>query len=136
MGDTSARRARLVRLLFGGRPTAWGLLVPVVLVLAGLLFATSAVTSRGRSLRPSDTRDLAGVIDAQDASLEAKQRTGVGRPQRAAPGGDGAGREQQTRQDEDDRDEQPPRGGTPPEEEPPEARAASAGVTHGPSSPR
>jgi len=75
MGDTSARRARLVRLLFGGRPTAWGLLVPVVLVLAGLLFATSAVTSRGSSLRPSDTRDLAGVIDAQDASLEAKQRT-------------------------------------------------------------
>lgn len=71
--DARDRRARLTRLLWGGQPSVWRLGVPVVLVLAGLLFAASAVTSRGASLRPSDTRDLADVVAAQDQSLQAKE---------------------------------------------------------------
>lgn len=72
--DAKDRRARLTRILWGGRPSAWGLLVPVVLVLAGLLFAASAVTAKGSSLRPSDTRDLADVVAGQDRTLQDKER--------------------------------------------------------------
>ena len=46
------------------RPSRWSLLVPVVGVAAGLLFAMSAQTARGTDLRPSGT-DLADVIRAQ-----------------------------------------------------------------------
>ena len=46
------------------RPSRWSLLVPVVGVAAGLLFATSAQTARGTDLRASGT-DLADVIRAQ-----------------------------------------------------------------------
>lgn len=72
--DAPARRARLLRLLFGGRPTRWGLLVPVVAALAGLLFATSAVTSQGRSLRASDTRDLADVVASRGDDIARREQ--------------------------------------------------------------
>ncbi|AKT52606.1 hypothetical protein ADJ73_05120 [Arsenicicoccus sp. oral taxon 190] len=62
-----------MRLLLGGRPSVWGLLVPVVLVVAGLLFAASAVTAKGSSLRASDTRGLADVVASQDRTLSAKE---------------------------------------------------------------
>ena len=41
------------------RPTAWSLLVPVVAILAGILFATSGSVAQGRSLRS----DAAGIPD-------------------------------------------------------------------------
>ncbi|MCH8614064.1 DUF881 domain-containing protein [Arsenicicoccus dermatophilus] len=71
--DARDRRARTLRVLFGGRPSAWGMLVPVVAMLAGLLFAASAVTAKGTSLRPSDTRGLADVVAARNHAVEAKE---------------------------------------------------------------
>ncbi|MGN6634995.1 MAG: DUF881 domain-containing protein [Oryzihumus sp.] len=53
------------------RPSRWSLLVPVVGVAAGLLFATSAQTAKGTDLRPSGT-DLADVIRAQTRVLQAR----------------------------------------------------------------
>lgn len=44
------------------RSPAWAAGVPVVLCLAGVLFATSAATARGTDLRGSDTADLVEVI--------------------------------------------------------------------------
>jgi len=53
------------------RPSRWSLLVPVVGVAAGLLFATSAQTAKGTDLRPSGT-DLADVIRAQTRAVQAR----------------------------------------------------------------
>ncbi|MGZ4722533.1 DUF881 domain-containing protein [Oryzihumus sp.] len=53
------------------RPSRWSLLVPVVGVAAGLLFATSAQTAKGTDLRPSGT-DLADVIRAQTRVVQAR----------------------------------------------------------------
>jgi uncharacterized protein YlxW (UPF0749 family) len=54
------RGARLPAGLHPRRPTRWGVAVPVVLALAGLMAATSAQTARGTDLRSnrSDTADL------------------------------------------------------------------------------
>jgi uncharacterized protein YlxW (UPF0749 family) len=46
------------------RPTMWSLLVPVVAILAGILFATSGSVAQGRSLR-SDAAGLPGIIREQ-----------------------------------------------------------------------
>ena len=61
----------------GGRRTAWGALVPVVALAAGLLFATSGQTAQGSDLRAGDVTELSGLIDeraeviaAQEAQLE------------------------------------------------------------------
>jgi uncharacterized protein YlxW (UPF0749 family) len=57
--------ARLPRPWLTRRPSAWSLLVPVVGLGAGLLFATSAATAQGTNLRSSGPTDLADVIRAQ-----------------------------------------------------------------------
>ena len=46
------------------RPTAWSLLVPVVAILAGILFATSGSVAQGRSLR-SDGAGIPDIIRQQ-----------------------------------------------------------------------
>ncbi|WP_246136091.1 DUF881 domain-containing protein [Knoellia locipacati] len=46
------------------RPTMWSLLVPVVAILAGVLFATSGSVAQGRSLR-SDAAGLPDIIREQ-----------------------------------------------------------------------
>lgn len=46
------------------RPTAWSVLVPVVAILAGILFATSGSVAQGRSLR-SDAAGLPDIIREQ-----------------------------------------------------------------------
>jgi hypothetical protein len=46
------------------RPTLWSVLVPVVAILAGILFATSGSVAQGRSLR-SDAAGLPDIIRQQ-----------------------------------------------------------------------
>jgi uncharacterized protein YlxW (UPF0749 family) len=68
------------------RPTGWSLLVPVVALVAGLLFTTSATTARGTALRDDRTPQLSNLIadrnrqiaqeDAQAAALR-KQVDGL-----------------------------------------------------------
>jgi len=60
------------------RPGFWSTLVPVVALLAGLLFATSGQTAQGTDLRAGETAELSGLIrqrnaavDRQDAELAA-----------------------------------------------------------------
>ncbi|MEX5721233.1 DUF881 domain-containing protein [Geodermatophilus maliterrae] len=61
--------------------SAWGALVPVVALAAGLLFATSGQTAQGSDLRAGDVTELSTlvaqrdeVIAEQEAQLEALQR--------------------------------------------------------------
>src|SRR6476469_11090828 len=59
----------------GARPrrlSGWTAVVPVAAAVAGLLFATSAQTSRGTDLRASGRTDLVDVIRHQ--TFEVKQR--------------------------------------------------------------
>ncbi|KGN30080.1 hypothetical protein N802_09960 [Knoellia sinensis KCTC 19936] len=49
---------------FTTRPTIWSLLVPVIAILAGILFATSSTIAQGRSLR-SDAAGLPDIIREQ-----------------------------------------------------------------------
>jgi len=53
------------------RPTFWGLIVPVVAALAGILFATSFATAHGTELRTIG-RDLPGLIADQNRDVAAK----------------------------------------------------------------
>ena len=55
------------------RPSRWSVLVPVVGMAAGLLFATSAQTARGTDLRTSGRTDLADVIRVQARANQARQ---------------------------------------------------------------
>ncbi|RJK94720.1 DUF881 domain-containing protein [Vallicoccus soli] len=52
------------------RRAGWRLLVPVALVVAGLLFATSAGTARGTDLRAEETADLASVLRDEQRRVE------------------------------------------------------------------
>ncbi len=55
--------------------TAWGALVPVVALAAGLLFATSGQTAQGSDLRAGDVTELSALIDERtevNATLEAQ----------------------------------------------------------------
>jgi uncharacterized protein YlxW (UPF0749 family) len=68
-------------LLRGRRPSPWSVLVPVVALLAGLLFATSGRTAQGTDLRAGETTQLAElirqrnqVVARQDEQLAALQR--------------------------------------------------------------
>jgi uncharacterized protein YlxW (UPF0749 family) len=56
------------------RAPGWRLLVPVVLALAGLLFATSAGTARGTDLRASATTDLASVLRGEQRRADEQRR--------------------------------------------------------------
>lgn len=73
MGATSTAVARRQRLLFGGRPTGWSLLVPVTFFLAGLLFALSASASHGYDLRRSGTEGLADLVRSRSYRLAEQQ---------------------------------------------------------------
>ncbi|HSY16296.1 MAG TPA: DUF881 domain-containing protein [Jatrophihabitantaceae bacterium] len=53
----------------------WRWLVPVVCVLAGFMFATSARTSRGTELRSPETSDLADLVRAAEAQVDAESAT-------------------------------------------------------------
>ena len=50
------------RPLLTSRPSPWSVLVPVVAVAAGLLFATSGRTAQGTDLRGGEVSELSGLI--------------------------------------------------------------------------
>jgi uncharacterized protein YlxW (UPF0749 family) len=56
-------------LLRGRRPSGWTVLVPVVALAAGLLFATSGRTAQGTDLRAGDVTELSGLISQRDAAI-------------------------------------------------------------------
>ena len=67
--------------LRGRRPSVWSVLVPVVALLAGLLFATSGRTAHGTDLRAGETTELSElirqrnqVVARQDEQLAEMQR--------------------------------------------------------------
>ena len=67
--------------LRGRRPSVWTVLVPVVALLAGLLFATSGRTAHGTDLRAGETTELSElirqrnqVVAGQDEQLAEMQR--------------------------------------------------------------
>ena len=75
-------RSLLRRPLLGGhRLSAWGALVPVVALLAGLLFATSGRTAQGTNLRGGEVTELSGLID-QRTDVIADQEDQLGELQR------------------------------------------------------
>jgi len=53
----------------------WAVIVPIVAAAAGLLFATSAQTSRGTDLRSSGHSDLADLVRAQDRTVRERTAT-------------------------------------------------------------
>jgi len=55
------------------RPDLWTVLVPVVALLAGLLFATSSRTAQGTDLRAGESSQLSNLIDQRDASVAEQQ---------------------------------------------------------------
>ena len=55
-------------LLRGRRPSVWTVLVPVVALAAGLLFATSGRTAQGTDLRAGETTELSELIRQRDRS--------------------------------------------------------------------
>ncbi|HET8599191.1 MAG TPA: DUF881 domain-containing protein [Segeticoccus sp.] len=69
--SASAARRRMTRFLTRRPRGPWSVLVPVVCVLAGVLFATSATLSGGTDLR-NNPSDLADVIRQQNSRVEAK----------------------------------------------------------------
>ena len=52
--------------LRGRRPSVWTVLVPVVALLAGLLFATSGRTAQGTDLRAGETTELSELIRSRN----------------------------------------------------------------------
>jgi uncharacterized protein YlxW (UPF0749 family) len=54
----------------GRRPSAWTVLVPVVALAAGLLFATSGRTAFGTDLRAGETTELSELIRQRNAVVE------------------------------------------------------------------
>jgi uncharacterized protein YlxW (UPF0749 family) len=69
MQEVSVARlpARLPRL------SAWGALVPVVAMAAGLLFATSGRTAQGTDLRAGEVTELSGLIRERDSAIAAQE---------------------------------------------------------------
>jgi uncharacterized protein YlxW (UPF0749 family) len=55
------------------RGAAWAALVPVVALLAGLLFATSSQTAGGTDLRGGEVTELSALIAAREEVLRAQQ---------------------------------------------------------------
>ena len=55
------------------RPGLWTALVPVVALLAGLLFATSSRTALGTDLRAGESSQLSSLIDQRDATVAEQQ---------------------------------------------------------------
>ena len=55
------------------RPSLWTALVPVVALVAGLLFATSSRTALGTDLRAGESTELSGLIEQRDAAVARQQ---------------------------------------------------------------
>jgi uncharacterized protein YlxW (UPF0749 family) len=55
------------------RPSLWAVLVPVVALAAGLLFATSSRTALGTDLRAGESSQLSGLIEQRDAAVARQQ---------------------------------------------------------------
>jgi uncharacterized protein YlxW (UPF0749 family) len=55
------------------RPSLWTVLVPVVALVAGLLFATSSRTALGTDLRAGESSQLPGLIRQRDAAVARQQ---------------------------------------------------------------
>ena len=70
--DAPNESPRWMRLLFGGRPTLWHVLVPLTFVLAGLIFATSANVAQGRNIRSSGG-DLVGLVREQERTRSERE---------------------------------------------------------------
>lgn len=58
----------------GRRSRVWGILLPTVLLIAGMLFATSARTSSGYDLRGGRVDELQQLISARTGAVESAQR--------------------------------------------------------------
>ena len=56
------------------RRTLWTALVPVVALLAGLLFATSGKTALGTDLRAGDTTEISALIDQRNRAVAGQQQ--------------------------------------------------------------
>lgn len=56
------------------RLSAWGTLVPVVALAAGLLFATSGRTAQGTDLRAGEVTELSALIRERDSAIAAQER--------------------------------------------------------------
>lgn len=56
------------------RPSGWAVLVPVVALAAGLLFATSERTAQGTDLRGGGVVELSGLIDQRDEAIARQQQ--------------------------------------------------------------
>jgi uncharacterized protein YlxW (UPF0749 family) len=56
------------------RPSGWAVLVPVVALAAGLLFATSERTAQGTDLRGGGVVELSGLINQRDAAIAREQQ--------------------------------------------------------------
>jgi uncharacterized protein YlxW (UPF0749 family) len=55
------------------RPSLWTVLVPVVALVAGLLFATSSRTALGTDLRAGESSQLSSLIEQRDAAVARQQ---------------------------------------------------------------
>jgi uncharacterized protein YlxW (UPF0749 family) len=55
------------------RPSLWTVLVPVVALVAGLLFATSSRTALGTDLRAGESSQLSNLIAGRDAAVARQQ---------------------------------------------------------------
>jgi uncharacterized protein YlxW (UPF0749 family) len=55
------------------RPSGWAVLVPVVALAAGLLFATSERTAQGTDLRGGEVIQLSGLIEQRNAAVARQQ---------------------------------------------------------------
>ncbi|SEL26026.1 Uncharacterized conserved protein YlxW, UPF0749 family [Blastococcus sp. DSM 46786] len=65
----------MVRWSLPGRsPSAWGALVPVVALAAGLLFATSGRTAQGSDLRAGEVTQLSQLVEERDAAVARQER--------------------------------------------------------------
>jgi uncharacterized protein YlxW (UPF0749 family) len=57
-----------------GRASGWAVLVPVVALLAGLLFATSGRTAQGTDLRAGEVTELSQLIDQRNADITRQEQ--------------------------------------------------------------
>ncbi len=64
--------------------SVWTVLVPVVLLLAGFGFATSAHVSRGTSLRAPGTENLADLVRSAEAKVKQSERQVTGLQQQVS----------------------------------------------------
>ncbi|MCF6744824.1 DUF881 domain-containing protein [Blastococcus sp. KM273128] len=60
--------------LAGRSASAWGALVPVVALAAGLLFATSGRTAQGSDLRAGEVTQLSQLVEERDAAVVRQER--------------------------------------------------------------